>query len=243
MNHKLTYKPYNEKSILVEWPKVIDEAILNDILQFKAKIEASEGFKIMSLTHAYQSLLIHFKKEIDDFDAIINQLKDIYSSKAEVIQLRQKLWKIPVCYDSSFGIDLEFISKEKNISIEEIIERHSKAIYKVYFIGFLPGFLYLGGLDDMLATARKATPRQQIDKGSVAIGGNQTGVYPSDSPGGWNIIGKTPINFFNVNKSEPCFAKAGDCIQFYQISKEEFNDINTLVAHDVYLIESEVINA
>ncbi|MCB4797316.1 5-oxoprolinase subunit PxpB [Neotamlana laminarinivorans] len=242
MSYNLTYKQFNERSILIEWPKTIDEDILNDVLQFKAKIKALEMFEITVIKHAYQSLLIQFKNNITDVESLITTLKSIYQSQTEIISFQNKIWKIPVCYDPFFGIDLANLANKKGLSIETVIEKHSQVTYKVYFIGFLPGFLYLGGLDNALETPRKATPRLQIEKGSVAIGGNQTGIYPSNSPGGWNIIGQTPINFFNVNKSEPCFARAGDGIKFIPVSKKEFLDIKTLVEHDVYIIESEVIN-
>ena len=157
------------------------------------------------------------------------------------MKVKSVLWKIPVCYDAVFGIDLEAISKEKNLSKEEIIKRHSQAIYTVYFIGFLPGFLYLGGLDESLHVPRKSTPRLQIEKGAVAIGGNQTGVYPTESPGGWNIIGNSPIEFFNPKLETPCFAKAGDKISFKPITIQEFKTIKILVEAGVYQIESEVL--
>jgi inhibitor of KinA len=147
-----------------------------------------------------------------------------------------------VCYHVNFGIDLEAISIEKKLSTEDIIKRHSQVIYTVYFIGFLPGFLYLGGLDDSIYVPRKSTPRLQIDKGAVAIGGNQTGVYPESSPGGWNIIGNSPIEFFNPKLEKPCFAKAGDRIVFKPVSMEAYNQIKTLVEGGVHEIESEVFH-
>src|SRR5690606_22673794 len=156
--------------------------------------------------------------------------------------MSSNLWKIPVSYDAVFGIDLEAICLEKRISKNELIKRHSQAIYTVYFIGFLPGFLYLGGLDEVLHIARKSTPRLKIEKGAVAIGGHQTGVYPTESPGGWNIIGNSPIEFFNPKSNPPCFAEAGDKISFYPISLKEYRDIKTLSEAGVYQLESEVMN-
>ena len=141
-----------------------------------------------------------------------------------------------------FGVDLEVISKEKGLTKEQIITLHSASVYTVYFIGFLPGFLYLGGLNEKLHIPRKSTPRLQIKKGSVAIGGNQTGVYPNESPGGWNIIGNTPISFFDVSKDKPCFAKAGDGIVFHSISVKEHADIMTLMHQNTFKLESEVMS-
>ena len=147
-----------------------------------------------------------------------------------------------MCYDDVFGIDLDELSEEFNLSKSEIIELHSRSNYTVFFVGFLPGFLYLGGLDERLHFPRKKTPRLKVLKGAVAVGGKQTGIYPNESPGGWNIIGNSPINFFDVNKEVPCFAQSGDKISFYRVSKEEYDDIKALVEAGVYQLESEVID-
>ncbi|MEL0456695.1 5-oxoprolinase subunit PxpB [Flavobacteriaceae bacterium SZ-1-7] len=242
MAYQLSFKPYGEHAILVEWPKLISEDILKDVLRFKTNIEYSDVANVSEVRSAYNSLLLvysHFKRGFQDE---VDLLKKIYNSNTISSASKPKLWKIPVCYDSHFGIDLEAISETKKLSVIDIIKFHSEAIYTVYFIGFLPGFLYLGGLDDRIMMPRKSTPRLKIEQGTVAIGGNQTGVYPSASPGGWNIIGNSPINFFNINKEEPCFAKAGDQIQFYPITLKEHTDIKTLVDAQVYQLESEVVD-
>tara|TARA_R110002049_G_scaffold72237_3_gene186367 strand:- start:7267 stop:7998 length:732 start_codon:yes stop_codon:yes gene_type:complete len=242
MPFKLTYKPFGERAILVEWPHNIDKNILKDILVFKTKIKDNTIKQILELKIAYSSLLIIYNSFCRNFENEINLLKKIYISPDFEADILSNLWKIPVCYDDVFGLDLELISKEKNISKTDIIKSHSEAIYTVYFIGFLPGFLYLGGLDETLHIPRKWAPRLHIEKGAVAIGGNQTGIYPNASPGGWNIIGNSPINFFDVSKEKPCFAKAGDQIQFYAVSLKEYQDIKTLVDANVYQLESEVLD-
>ncbi|TBN06365.1 5-oxoprolinase subunit PxpB [Hyunsoonleella flava] len=241
MTYELKYIPYGEQAILVEWPQRIDILILNDIVAFKSKVIHSELGNLQSLNHGYASLSISYKNENFDFSSEVKLLKEIYkSSKARKIYKRQS-WKIPVCYDTHFGIDLEILSREKQLQIDDIITKHCASIYTVFFIGFLPGFLYLGGLDSALFTPRRATPRLKIKKGSVAIGGEQTGIYPMESPGGWHIIGNCPINFFDSSKSEPCFANAGDSLKFYPVSIQEYEDIKVLVDAGVYQIESEVL--
>ncbi len=241
MTYNLTYKPFGERAILIEWPAVIDENILKDIVNFKNSIEKLNIKSIVELKSAYNSLLISYHTVCRNFENEINVLKNVYLASDFKDKDKSVLWKIPVCYDSVFGIDIEAISKEKNLLKEEIIKRHFQSIYTVYFIGFLPGFLYLGGLDASLHVPRKSTPRMQIEKGAVAIGGNQTGVYPTESPGGWNIIGNSPIEFFNPKLETPCFAKAGDKIRFKPITIQEFNTIKSLVAARLYQIESEVV--
>jgi inhibitor of KinA len=238
-NFSLTYKRFNEKAILIAWPPEIKQDILLDVLNFKQKIENDLINSIQEVRSAYQSLLVTYATDIFDLLETINNLKEIYSSANNLNAMQSRLWKIPVCYDTYFGLDLEHMSNSKNISHNDIIKLHVDPTYTIYFIGFLPGFLYLGGLDERLFIPRKETPRMQIKKGSVAIGGNQTGVYPNTSPGGWNIIGNSPVIFFNPKSETPCFAKAGDRIQFFQVSLKEYASIKALVEKGVYNLESE----
>jgi len=239
---QLTYKPYGERSILVEWPAEINVNILQDILKFKNKIGNHFFESKIEVKSAYNSLLISYDAAIENINDKILRLKALYLAQEIINKPVFKLWKIPVCYDEEFGLDLEAISIQNKLSKQAIIKRHSDTLYTVYFIGFLPGFLYLGGLDKKLHVPRKSTPQLQVKKGSVAIGGDQTGIYPNESPGGWNIIGNSPINFFDPTKDDPCFAKTGDKIQFVPIDIKAYHDISILVKEDLYQLESEVID-
>lgn len=241
-NFKLTYKPFGERSILIEWPPNVDYKVLEDVIFFKEKLEKVLIKEIVEVKSAYNSILISYNNTIENIYDECLMLKDIYSSRISIISKPIKLWKIPVCYDTEFALDLDEISLEKKISKQEIIALHSSPIYTVFFIGFLPGFLYLGGLNKALRFPRKQTPRLHIEKGAVGIGGIQTGIYPNISPGGWNIIGNSPINFFNIANDPPCFASAGDKIQFYPITMKKHKDILTLVNAGVFQLESEVIS-
>ncbi|MBE9489303.1 MAG: 5-oxoprolinase subunit PxpB [Bacteroidetes bacterium] len=238
---QLTYKQYGERSILIEWPSRIDKNILVDIIFFKEKLESLLFKETIEVKSAYSSILISYNSTIENIYDKISTLKSLYSSKINLLLKPTVLWRIPVCYDEEFGIDLVDISNQKRISKQDIINMHSEAIYTVFFIGFLPGFLYLGGLNNAISFPRKSTPRLKISKGAVAIGENQTGIYPSQSPGGWNVIGNTPIKFFDINKKVPCFASPGDKIQFYPITLKKHRDIATLVNAGVYQMESEVV--
>ncbi|WP_242204198.1 5-oxoprolinase subunit PxpB [Aestuariivivens insulae] len=242
MPFKLSYKRFGEQAILVEWPKHIDEDILSDLLLFKKKLTTHYEGAAVQINHAYNSILIDYERVNFRFGDEVAALKQVYKTNVTESRLAHNLWKIPVCYNKVFGIDLEALSEVKNITEEEIIQRHTKVTYTVYFIGFLPGFLYLGGLEETLHMPRKATPRLQIEKGAVAIGGNQTGVYPNASPGGWHIIGNSPINFFDITKDCPCFAKAGDRIQFVPVDLKVYEGIKALVDAGVYQLESEVLH-
>ena len=186
-------------------------------------------------------MLIRYQNPIIDKELTISQLKKIYAASSYLIKQDQFLWQIPVCYDVSFGIDLEEIANKKKCSVAEIIRLHIEGDYLVYFIGFQPGFLYLGGLHQTLHVSRKSNPRLRVDKGSVAIGGIQTGIYPQNSSGGWNIIGKSPLNFFDINASEPCFAKPGDRIQFVAVDIHTFYQIEREVANQKFRIKKSVL--
>lgn len=237
MNFELNYKRYGENAILIEWVEEISPIILEDIIYFKHKIKTNQVFLVQEVVNGYNSLTVVYPSKIKNYSDSVNQLKLIYLDKTEDICFKNKLWQIPVCYDEEYGFDLKTISLEKKLSIKEIIKLHNTPIYKVYFIGFLPGFLYLGGLDDKLEFNRKASPKLKVPKGSVAIGGNQTGIYPSESAGGWHIIGKTPIPIFDISNENPCFANSGDQIQFVSISKNEFYDIENDIIKGKYLLK------
>ena len=229
MKFQLTYKLFGRSAILVEWPVNISQEIIQEIISFERQVKEIDA--ILDTIIAYNSLLIRYQNPIVDKELTISQLKNKYTASSYVIKQDQFLWEIPVCYDASFGIDLEEIANKKKCSVTDIIRLHTETDYIVYFIGFQPGFLYLGGLHQNLHIPRKSNPRVRVDKGSVGIGGAQTGVYPQNSSGGWNIIGKSPLNFFNMKATNPCFAKSGDRIQFVAV------DIHTF-----YQIEREAIN-
>ena len=240
MDYELRFSRYNEHSILIEWPAVMDENMLKNILDYKKSIQISSVELNVEVINTYNSLLIIYDSAIDDVYDEISRLK-LLKIKAETIEdALSKLWRIPVCYDADFGIDLEAFSKEKQISKNEVIELHSSAIYTIFFIGFLPGFLYLGGLNMKLHLDRKSTPNLDIKKGSVGIGGNQTGIYPKNSPGGWHIIGKTPVDFFNAKSSPPCVFNAGDKLQFFAISKTEFLNIEQDIKNNKFQLTPEL---
>lgn len=222
---QLKYSPYGSEAILIEWPKQMTSDIQKDIIYFKNKIENKYIKQKLELIPAYNSLLVVYSFTIENINGEISALKQIYNSKITSRKIITKHWKIPVCYDLSFGRDLELLSVAKNLSVSEIIQQHTAPIYTIAFIGFLPGFLYLNGLDKNLCLDRKSTPNLNIKKGTVAIGGMQTGIYPKQSPGGWHSIGNTPVDLFNIAKDPPSPFKAGDTIKFISIDLKTHQDI------------------
>lgn len=229
---KINIKSFGVHSVLIEWPHEVSEHILETILRFQTYIR----FNILSdkdweMVPSYNSLLLINRKKTIDFEKISKDINVGYSQLKESEKPDRYLWRLPVSYDLEFGLDLDEVAKKLNKTIAEIIAMHTGTTYTVYGIGFLPGFMYLGGLLKDLEVPRKATPRLKVVKGAVGIAGKQAGIYPQESPGGWNIIGNCSVPIFDASKENPCFVNVGDKIEFYQISRAEY---------DLHKIEAEV---
>jgi inhibitor of KinA len=182
-----------------------------------------------NLHPAYSSLLISFDPLLthpNDFRAYLHELLDQLD---KVTVFPPRVFEIPVCYDHSLGPDLEFVAHHNSLTIEEAIRYHCSVEYLVYFIGFSPGFPYLGDLPDKLASPRFSTPRVKVPAGSVAIGGSQTGIYSVSSPGGWRVIGRTPMKLFDLKLDPPSVLEMGDLVRFRPIALPEYKDITSSV--------------
>ena len=237
---EIQVRSFGEQAILITWPNRVDENILDDIIAFgthlQQKVLKSAEWEFVP---AYNSLTLinnHTEVALEQYQELLMQA---YATKSKKKAYKRTLWKLPVCYDPAFGIDLEEVAEALDTSPDEVIRLHTQHTFIVYGIGFLPGFMYLGGLPKALEVPRKSTPRLEVPKGSVGLAGKQTGIYPQQSPGGWNIIGKCPIPIFNVEKEQPCFVRVGDRIQFYAISKAEYK-LHTIEAKvGIYNIEKQ----
>ena len=228
-----------DRGILIEFDDQIDEVTLKTVLFYKEKLEQQYIEASVEVINTYNSLLISYMFTIEDIYEEVLHIEKLLSQANIAQNKNYRIFYLPVCYDKEFGLDLEHISTELDLSIDEIIQLHTTPLYQVYFIGFLPGFLYLGGLDKKLQISRKRTPRKEIEKGSVGIGENQTGIYPKNSPGGWQILGKSPVNLFNKNDAPPSIFSAGDRIKFEAISKEKFYSIKAQVEEGNYTMKME----
>jgi len=229
-NYPITLKPFGEKAILIEWPIMVEEGILFDIIRFKTVLE-TEFNTNFELIPAYNSITIISNTEDFNFTDLEEKIPKLYQTKRTLIETKRTLWKLPVCYDPEFGIDLDEVASNLKMTSSELIKIHSSQKYTVYGIGFLPGFMYLGGLPKTIETKRRETPRLKVEKGAVGLAGKQTGIYPQESPGGWNIIGNCPIPIFNANTDDPCFVNVGDKIEFESISR---------AAYELHKIECEI---
>jgi inhibitor of KinA len=189
-------------------------------------LQSQRNAAIRNIHPAYSSLLVSFDPLVADpseFESLLRgTVEQINSAEA----LPSRAVEIPVCYDSAFGPDLESVARHNNIGTEEVVRLHSAQEYFVYFLGFAPGFPYLGDLPERLVTPRLPTPRVKIPAGSVAIGGNQTGIYPVSTPGGWRIIGRTALILFQPDRQPPTLLEMGDRVRFKPIGREEFDDLS-----------------
>lgn len=229
---EIQFIPLSECAVLLSFGNTIDNIIHEKLMQVKKITEDNPFIGFIETVPAYNSLTVFYtpvevNKTAETISAsVIHQLKQIIETpeQSSVEKITASTITIPVCYEEEYGIDLTELSVQLNLSTREIIELHTKQVYKVFMIGFTPGFPYMGILDAQLFTKRKAQPRISVAPGSVAIAGNQTGIYPLSTPGGWNIIGRTPLKIFEAQRKNPFLLKAGDTIQFTSITKKEYED-------------------
>jgi inhibitor of KinA len=179
------------------------------------------GHKV-SVNEGYESVMILLLDEDLKLSEVIAELENALNDLPEETKQSKRTWKLPICYDVN-GADLFQVAQYCKLSTELLISKHLNGLYMVEFIGFLPGFPYLSGLSEELFIPRKQTPSRAIESGSVAIAAGQCGIYPRESPGGWYVLGKCPLDFFNVKRAAPGFLEIGDAVQFYQINQMEFD--------------------
>ncbi len=189
---------------------------------------------VTELVPTFCSLMVYYNPLIVTFDELSTRLRGKLRDVGEADLSVRKIVQIPVCYGGDFGPDLENVAKHANLSTHEVIQMHTAHDYLIDMLGFLPGFAYLGGLDPRLHTPRLATPRTLIEPGSVGIGGAQTGIYPLASPGGWQIIGRTPLRPYDPDRVEPILYAAGEYLRFIPITPDEYAAIETQLAANTY---------
>lgn len=180
---------------------------------------------VVECAPAYNSVAVFLdRRALGNLRAVEQRIAAVLrdSSDASGAEEKQTTIEIPVCYDTAFAEDLDVVATHTGLSAADVVRLHANAEYRVACIGFMPGFPYLTGLPKELATPRRVTPRKQVPAGAVAIGGAQTGIYPAASPGGWNIIGRTPVRLFDAQREPPSLLRAGDRVRFRSISREEF---------------------
>ncbi len=213
---------YGDSALLINFEQKIDQHIHELVQAYFNTINQMEG--VIYQIPAYCSITVVFDKEITDYYRLKSKIEEI-TIKQDKIKRDYRTIEIPVCYDLEFAPDLESLAQDIKLSPDQIISLHTSKTYDVYMIGFLPGFPYLGKLPQELECKRKPVPRKQVKAGSVGIAGKQTGIYPTDAPGGWQLIGQTPLKIFNALAEENFLLKMGDKVKFKSISSDTFYKI------------------
>lgn len=224
----LKFYSLSECAITIEWGNKISIVVYKQIANLNLLLNENRFAGFTETVPAYNTITVFYQPELiipfdkSPTDFVRRHIEKLIAEKSIHQAFKNNYVSIPVCYDEEFGPDLQYISETKGISVQQLIAIHQQKDYHVYMMGFLPGFSYMGEVDDKIAIARKASPRAVIEKGAVGIAGNQTGIYPLSSPGGWQIIGRTPYCLFDMEKEDPFFFKTGDTVHFDSITKEEF---------------------
>ncbi len=212
----------SDQSLLVSFGQEITPHAHEQVMKLLRLLQLEPVAGIKNLHPAYCSMLVKFdalRLRHDELEAILRQ----YLDRLEEVRLPEpRQVEIPVCYGGEFGPDLADVCSIHGMTPAQAIELHASAKYLVYFLGFVPGFAYLGGLPEELVTPRLATPRRRVPRGSVGIAGDQTGVYPFATPGGWRLLGRTPIAMFLPDRDGLCFLSIGDRVRFMPITAERF---------------------
>ena len=226
---KPTISPVGDRAISIDFGQVIDPTINRHIRQTIERIKALQLEGIIELVPTYCALLVEYDAMLYSYSEICNIIEPtLEEGMTNTTNELVTVVEVPTVYGGEFGPDLSFVASHNHLSEDEVISIHSGTDYLVYMLGFIPGFTYLGGMDSRIATPRLSSPRTLIPAGSVGIAGEQTGTYPSDSPGGWQIIGRTPVTMYDMSKAQAALLKAGDYVRYVPIDKSEFHRIKAL---------------
>lgn len=229
MYDEVKYLPAGDKALVMEFANEIEPSVNQKIRASITAIEKNKIAGIQEMIPTYRSVLIIYDPVTLKFAALVDALKKIEKNIGEEKGLNGVVFEIPTVYGGKYGPDIDFVAKHNNLTTEEVIQIHTSKDYLIYMLGFTPGFTYLGGMSDRIETPRLATPRTAIPAGSTGIAGKQTGIYPIQSPGGWQLIGRTPVKLYDPYKEPPVFMHAGDYVRFIRITEKDYEEI----AHEV----------
>jgi KipI family sensor histidine kinase inhibitor len=225
-----------DRHLVVEVGDTISREVHAKVQALYSTIHDAMILGVEELVPTYRSVSVYYNPSVIRQDDLKLKINDLVI--APTGSTRGRNFGVPVLYGGDYGPDLEFVAAYNNLPIKEVISIHTQNDYLVHMMGFAPGFAYLGGVSERITAPRLETPRIVIPAGSVGIADAQTGVYPQDSPGGWQLIGRTPLKFFNPHRDPPVFLDAGDYIHFHAIEQEEYIQIEELVAAGLYEVDS-----
>lgn len=234
---KPTISPVGDRAISIDFGQVIDPKINRYIRQTIERIKELQLEGIIELVPTYCALLVEYDAMLYSYAEICKIMEPtLEEGMTDATNELVTVVEVPTVYGGAFGPDLSFVASHNHLSGDEVISIHSGTDYLVYMLGFIPGFTYLGGMDPRIATPRLSSPRTLIPAGSVGIAGEQTGTYPSDSPGGWQIIGRTPVTMYDMSKAQAALLNAGDYVRYVPIDESEFHRIKALGADYVPVV-------
>ena len=231
----------SDTALLVEFDAVISPLVNQRVRKLMVGLTQKEIDGLVEIVPAYRSLLIHYNPCKISMGQLYKHVESVAENLDQVIMPRPRKFYLPVCYDDAMGPDLPYVAEYHKLAKDDVIAIHTARDYLVYTIGFLAGMPYLGELPETIATPRLAKPRTRIPVGSVAIAGSQTGIYPLESPGGWRIIGRTPIDIYNPQQDPPTLLNSGDYVRFVPIPLERFEEINKEMQNSNYQIRIEEV--
>ena len=215
--------PAGDSALIVEFEERIDPAVNAKTIACAEAIQGAAIAGVRDVVPTYRSVAVYFDPLRTDTDALLERIAHDAERAAPAARAAQTPIRIPVCYGGDLGPDLARVASFANLTEDDVIRLHSDATYRVFMLGFVPGFAYLGLVDQRIAMPRHATPRVHVPLGSVGIAGVQTGIYPAETPGGWQLIGRTPVKPFDPARADPFLMKAGDAVQFYAIDRAEYD--------------------
>jgi inhibitor of KinA len=213
-----------DRGLVLEFGDEINLEINGKVRRMALAIHTESIEGIIEIVPTYRSLLIIYNPLILPVEELKKRLKDLEGNLQQIHFPAPKLIRMPVVYGGPYGPDLDYVADYHRISPQEVVRLHCSKAYLIYMIGFMPGFPYMGELPDGLVTPRLKTPRVSVPAGSVAIAQKQTGIYPMDSPGGWQIIGQTPVRLFDPEETPPALLQMGDLVQFFAITEKDFRE-------------------
>jgi len=227
------YLPVGEQGLAVELGDTVDEEVNARVQLLAAAVAQQLSGDVEEVVPTYRSLLLFFDPLRVKRSLLVRRVEKVFAALPERAALRRsRVVHIPVCYGGEAGPDLDFVAQHGALSPQEVVALHTGASYRVYMLGFTPGFPYLGGMSPRIAAPRLDQPRPRIPAGTVGIAGEQTGIYPVESPGGWRLIGRTPLRLFDWTRPEPFLLRAGDLLRFHAIEADAFHDLERRVADD-----------
>ncbi|TWT02516.1 5-oxoprolinase subunit PxpB [Planomicrobium sp. CPCC 101079] len=218
-----SFSPLGDQAIMIEIGQEISDEGQNRVRTVSQLLESKPPHWLIETIPAFTTVAVFYNPMSADFETVEAELKELLQQTKEVIASEVRTVEIPVCYGGDFGPDLEFVAEHNGLTPEEVIAIHTSGTYSVHMIGFAPGFPFIGGMSEKIAAPRRDSPRLRIPERTVGIAGKQTGVYPIETPGGWQLIGRTPVRLFRPENPVPSLLRAGDKIVFKKITESEYH--------------------